>query len=120
HIGWYHEHERQTDLVTLGLLLGSIAAGLPLACATLVDRWNDRFLVLNALGFLAAGVLLLAAGIVCQLKETTLAGAFFTGLYFLTLVIFIPWSRLNAVAWLILVGGGLIFVAGLALSVFRE
>ena len=72
------------------------------------------------LGFLAAGVLLLAGGIVCQLKSTTLTGGALTVLYFATLLIFIPWTRLNAVAWFILIGGGLVFGAGLALSVFRE
>jgi hypothetical protein len=120
HIGWYREQERQNDLVTVGLVFGSMLVGLPLALATTLDRWQDRFLVLNELGFLAAGVLLLASGILCQLKETTLTGALLTALYFFTLLIFIPWSRLNAVAWFILVGGGLVFSTGLALSVFRE
>ena len=43
-----------------------------------------------------------------------------TVLYFLTLVIFLPWSRLNAVAIFILVGGGVLFSSGLLLSVYRD
>jgi hypothetical protein len=120
HVGWYREGERHSDLVTLALLFGSVLVGLPLVVATLVDRLRDQFYVLNEVGFLAAGVLLLASGIVCQLRSTTLTGAVLTALYFLTLLIFIPWSRLNALAWFILIGGGVVFALGLALSVFRE
>jgi hypothetical protein len=126
HYGWYREQERHDDLVTFGLLLGSLLVGLPLAIATLSDRLTDtpagdKFRVLNEVGFLASGVLLLASGILCQLRATTITGAALTLFYFLTLVMFrIPWYRLNAVAWFILVGGTVVFSAGLALSVFRE
>jgi len=41
-------------------------------------------------------------------------------LYFLTLLIFIPWSRLNAVALAITIGGGTIFGFGLILAFFRD
>jgi hypothetical protein len=54
------------------------------------------------------------------LKSTTCTGSVLTVLYFLTLVIFLPWSRLNAVAIFILVGGGVLFSSGLLLSVYRD
>jgi hypothetical protein len=120
HIGWYKEGERHNDLVTLGLIWGSILVGLPLCIATMIDRFHDHFHVLNELGFLAAGILLLVSGVLCQLRTTTISGAVLTAWYFLALLVFIPWSRLNSVAWFILVGGTLVFVTGLALSVFRE
>jgi hypothetical protein len=120
HIGWYREQERQNDLVTLSLLLGSLLVGVPLAIATLIDRSRNDFIPLNEFGFLAASVLLLTTGFLFQLKSTTLTGAALTVLYFVTLLVFVPWSRLNAVAISITVGGGTLFVTGLLLSVYRD
>jgi hypothetical protein len=120
HVGWYREQERQRDLVSISLFLGSLLVGVPLAIATMVDRSRDHFILLNEVGFLAAGVLLLTSGFLFQLKSTTLTGAVLTVLYFLTLVIFLPWSRLNAVAICITVGGGVLFSLGLILSVYRD
>lgn len=120
HIGWYREQDRENDMVSLSLLLGSLLVGAPLAIATLIDRSHDHFIALNELGFLAAAVLLLTTGYLFQLKSTTLAGAALTALYFVTLLIYIPWSRLNAVAIFITVGGGTLFGLGLLLSVYRD
>lgn len=120
HIGWYREQERENDMVSLSLLLGSLLVGVPLAVATLIDRSHDHFIVLNELGFLVAAVLLLTTGYLFQLKTTTLTGAALTALYFVTLLIYVPWSRLNAVATFITVGGGTLFGLGLILSVYRD
>jgi hypothetical protein len=120
HIGWYREQDRHNDLVTLSLLLGSVLAGIPLMVATLIDRSQDHFLILNELGFLAVSVLLLATGFLFQLKSTTLTGSGLTAIYFLTLLIFVPWSRLNTVAVSIIVGGGLVFGTGLVLAIYRD
>jgi uncharacterized membrane protein (UPF0136 family) len=120
HIGWYREQERENDMVSLSLVLGSLLVGIPLAVATLIDRGQDHFIVANELGFLAAAVLLVTSGYLFQLKSTTLTGAALTALYFITLLIYVPWSRLNAVAIFITVGGGTLFGAGLLLSVYRD
>jgi hypothetical protein len=120
HVGWYREQERHNDMVSLSLLLGSVLVGLPLAVATLIDRSRDNFLWPNELGFLAAALLLVTTGFLFQLKSTTLAGAALTALYFMTLLIFVPWSRLNAVATFITIGGATLFAVGLLLSVYRD
>lgn len=120
HIGWYREQERENDMVSLSLFLGSLLVGMPLAIATFIDRSRDHFIVLNELGFLAAAVLLVTTGFLFQLKSTTLVGAALTALYFVTLLIYVPWSRLNAVAIFITVGGGILFGAGLLLSMYRD
>src|SRR5262249_59577293 len=62
HIGWYREQERQSDLVSVSLLLGSLLAGIPLMMATYIDRSRDYFIFLNEVGFLAVSVLLLTTG----------------------------------------------------------
>ena len=120
HVGWYREQERQNDMVSLSLFLGSLLVGVPLAVATLIDRSRDHFHVLNELGFLAAAILLVTTGFLFQLKSTTVTGGALTALYFMTLLIFVPWSRLNAIAIFITAGGGTLFVLGLLLSVYRE
>jgi len=43
-----------------------------------------------------------------------------TALYFATLLLFIPWGRLNAVALAITISGGFIFGSGLILAFFRD
>lgn len=123
HLGWYREQNRHSDTVTLCLLLGSLLTGIPLAIATIVDRYRgnfEGFYVLNELGFLTVGVLLLLTGVLFRLRSTTLVGAGLTALYFISLLVLVPWSRLNTVAIFILAGGGAIFTLGLLLSVYRE
>ena len=93
---------------------------MPLAIATLVDRSHDHFIILNEAGFLAAAVLLVTSGFLFQLKSTTLVGSALTAVYFITLLVYVPWSRLNAVAIVITAGGGTIFSLGLILSVYRD
>jgi hypothetical protein len=120
HLGWFREQEAESDLVTVALFFGSLLVTVPLAVATLYDRSQDRFLVLNELGFLAASVLLLVTGVLFRLRATTLVGAAMTALYFLSLAIYVPWGRLNAVALFILAGGGTLFALGVVLSLFRD
>jgi hypothetical protein len=123
HIGWYYEQDRENDLVSSSLILGSLLAAIPLAVATLIDRSQGNFggfLVLNELGFLIVSIALVTSGIMFQLKATALCGSASTILYFVTLLIYVPWARLNTVAVTIIVGGGLLFGTGLLLSLYRD
>jgi hypothetical protein len=120
HIGWYREHERVSDVVSLSLVAGALLSVCPLALATWVDRYHGRFWVVNEFGFLILSVILLATGLVFRLKATTIVGGFATIIYFVTLLIFVPWGQLNTVAVVITVGGGLIFGFGLTLAIFRD
>ena len=120
HTGWYREQERESDLVSMSLFFGAILTSVPLAIATWSDRGHGKFLILNETGFLFVSVLLLGTGAVFRLKATTLVGSISTALYFLTLLIFVPWSSLSTIATLIIIGGGLIFGTGLILAFFRD
>jgi hypothetical protein len=120
HAGWYREQDRESDLVSMSLFFGSLLTVVPLAIATWSDRAHGKFLILNETGFLFASVLLLVTGTVFRLKSTTLVGSISTALYFLTLLIFVPWSSLSTIATLIIIGGGLIFGTGLTLAFFRD
>ncbi len=120
HYGWYREQDQQSDLVSTSLLFGAILASVPLAIATWIDRGHNVFYPVNEFGFLFISVALLATGILFQLKSTTMVGGTMTALYFATLLLFIPWGRLNAVALAITIGGGFIFGSGLILAFFRD
>lgn len=119
HAGWYREQDRESELVSMGLAFGSLLVGVPLALATLIDRSRDQFLWANEAGFLLAALVLTTTGVMFRLKSTAVVGSCLTALYFLTLLIFVPWSRLNTVALLLVGGGGGVFVLALALSVAR-
>ena len=122
HLGWYREQGRETDsdLVSTSLFFGSLLTAVPLAIATWVDRGHGHFLIINEAGFLFVSVLLLGTGVVFRLKSTTLVGSLSTALYFITLLMFIPWSRLDTIAILIIVGGSTLFGTGLVLAFFRD
>ena len=120
HTGWYREQDRESELASMSLFFGAILACVPLAIATWSDRGHGKFLILNEAGFLFISVLLLGTGAVFRLKSTTLVGSISTALYFLTLLIFVPWSSLSTIATLIIIGGGLIFGTGLILAFFRD
>ncbi len=120
HVGWYREQDRESDLVSIGLVVGSLMVGVPLAVATIYDRSQGAFIWYNEFGFLLAGVLLLTTGFLFQLKSTTIVGGALTLLYFPTLLIRIDWDRVNTVALVLTIGGGGLFTLGLILSVFRE
>ncbi len=120
HLGWYREQDRESDLVSMSPFFGSLLTVVPLAIATLYDRWHNHFLIVNEAGFLFASVLLVGSGLVFRLKSTTLVGCLGTVVYFVSLAMFIKFGRLNTVATLITVGGGTIFGVGLVLAFFRD
>jgi hypothetical protein len=49
-----------------------------------------------------------------------LAGAVLLGVYVVTLPIYLPWSQMSTAAIFMMVGGGVIFGAGIVLSVYRD
>ena len=99
---------------------GSLLAVVPLAIATLIDRWNNHFLIANEAGFFIITVLLMGSGLVFRLKSTTLVGTLGTIVYFLALALFIKFGGLNTVAKIITIGGGTLFGTGLILAFFRD
>jgi hypothetical protein len=122
HLGWYRERERENDLVSFSLGLGSLLVGVPLTVAVLYHRSVPAFSWLDELGLLTGGLLLLASGFVFQVKSTTLTGAGMVTVYVVTLLLFARglFERLQTAALWLVVGGGLIFVIGLVLAVYRD
>jgi hypothetical protein len=130
HLGWYREQDEHSDLVSISLVFGSLLVAVPLTIAVLTCRVKqafeagyevDTFHTANEVAMLAAGLVLLAAGFMCQIKSTTLAGSFLTAAYLVTLVLYLKVPRAaQTTAVYIMVGGGLFFVAGLLLSLYRD
>jgi hypothetical protein len=124
HVGWYREQDRQNDMVTLSLVLGSVLLAVPLAVAVVYCRYTrafDTFHTLNEVGMLAAGLLLLATGFMFQIKSTTLSGAFLSVLYLLSLLLYlsVP-EKLQTTAVYIMAAGGAILAPGLLLAFYRD
>ena len=90
HVGWYREQDRHSDVVSLALVAGCLLLAIPLLCAVLYCRTNhtfDTFHILNEMGMLAAALVLLATGMMCRLRSTTVTGAVLAVVYLLTLVL---------------------------------
>jgi hypothetical protein len=121
HIGLYREHERQDDLVSFSLFIGSLLVGVPLTIAVLVNRGVPRFSALNELGMLTAGVVMLATGFMFRLRSTTLTGIAMMAIYLATLLLYINMlENVQTAAIWMTIGGGVIFITGLMLSIYRD
>jgi hypothetical protein len=129
HIGWYREQDREDDMVSLGLVFGSLLVAIPLTFVVLGHRIGANvdpsggfawFYNFNEVGMLAAGLLLLTTGFLFQLRATTVVGGILMALYLLTLLFFIPLPETKSIALYIMIGGGIFFLVGLLLSIYRD
>jgi hypothetical protein len=86
-----------------------------------LHRCAQEFSVLNELGLFVISVVLLATGVMFRLRSTTLLGAVLAAVYLVGLVffLFIP-ERLQTAGLGIALGGVVIFVLGLLLSMYRD
>ena len=121
HVGWYREQERQEDMVSFSLGTGALLAAAPLAVALVIHRSVPHFSAPNEFGVLAAGVLLLASGFMLQIRSTTITGAALLAIYLATLVLYVNMIQgvQTAAIWMT-IGGGVIFAAGILLSIYRD
>ncbi len=125
HYGWYREQEGHNDLTSTALIFGSLLLAGPFAITVVAGRLKMStetwFYVSNEIGMLAFGLLLLATGYACQLKATTLAGAFMMIVWVLSLLLFLRLPKqLQTTAVYMMVGGGAFFLTGLLLSIYRD
>ena len=124
HLGWYREQERQDDMVSLGLIFGSLLVALPVTVVVLGKRLGSAahragtstpFYTWNEIGMLGIGLLLLATGYVFQLRATTVVGGIMMALFLLSLLCYIRLpDKLQTLAVYIMIGGGVFFGSGSA------
>ena len=127
HLGWYREQDSHNGLVSLALFLGSTLACVPLVIAVVIQRATNfqvdftNWALLNEIAILAIGLLLLASGILFQLRSTTIFGAGTMLVYLLSLVFFLRLpEKLQNVAVYMMIGGGVLFGIALLLSIYRD
>lgn len=122
HVTIFRNPEREDDdAVTMGLWAGSLAAVLPL----FMTMFSYRFLgttpsLYDELALLTVTILMVVLGCSWQVKATTLIGG--TGLvaYLVLLIGSLAYRPEVAVGVYLLVGGGVIFASGVALSLYRD
>ena len=122
HVGRFRESERSADdTITTGLWLGSLLAAAPLFVAVMYHRYGiGRISLYDELALLTVTVLMLVTGVAWQIKSTTLVGGMNLAVYLLVLVVSVVYNPQVAMGVYLLLGGGLIFAAGIALSIYRE
>lgn len=120
HIGWYRENDRESDVVGFSLFLGCLLTALPLTVAVIAWRHANEFHQWDEISMLATAIILFASGSMLRLRWTTVTGALMLILWLTTLLIYLPWSKLDAAAIALMVGGGSVFLLGLLLSVYRD
>jgi hypothetical protein len=122
HLGRFREvADSPSDLVTLGLWLGSLMVTLPLLAATSYRRAPGHEIAgFEELVLILVTLLMLVTGYSWQIKSTTFSGAIGLVLYLVVIVVSLGWRAQVATGVYLAVGGGLVFACGIALSVFRE
>jgi hypothetical protein len=114
---------RHSDMVTLGLCLGSILATLPLLTAAVYYQFvEDKVSYPNVWALLTVSIALLATGFSWQVMWTTVCGG---GAFFIYLTLFlVDLSRLGRMALgvgvYMAIAGAVVFGCGIGLSVYRE
>jgi len=138
-IGLFRENQEQPDeLVSCGLLVGSLLATVPLLLSVLHnhywsvlhnDNWNNveqltdkqNYLQLvENFTLLTIAILLLATGLVWKLRATTIVGGFALLIYLFAIIIRIAYQPQVAVGVYLAVGGVLIFGFGVLMSMYRD
>ncbi|MBI1345327.1 hypothetical protein GC163_03475 [bacterium] len=122
YIGRLQEASKVRDAgVSAALWCGSIVATLPVLCFVLGDRWfSGHSIQFDEVLLVTISLMLLASGCLLQVRSTTLLGGFGLALYLITLFAHLAYQPQIAIGVYLAIGGGLIFLAGLMLSIYRD
>lgn len=121
HIGRFREtDEKPNDTVSFGLWLGSLLATLPLFVAMINYRLSTGPSLIDEMALLTVSVLLVLTGVMFQVKASTTLGGGSLAVY---LLIVLGWLLNSPAVWIgiyLMAGGGLLFLIGLGLSMYRD
>ena len=117
YIGRFSE-ERMLDLASVGLWLGSllVAGAVSLAVFTQGIMASPA----DDLALLTLTILMVASGAGFQFKAPTMLGGVALGIYLVSIIVDLAYSPQVAVGIYLAVGGLVLFLIGVALSMFRE
>ena len=120
HIGWFREQGSPSDTVSFNLMLGALLAGVPLLIAAVVNRFGADVSLPDEIGLVTISVLMLITGLMLQLRATTLIGGALLALHVALLLAFASWKAQLAIGVYLAIGGGVLFLIGLGLAIYRE
>jgi hypothetical protein len=123
YIARFRKSESKNEMVDIGLLLGSMLAALPLLVAVVYHRWwSDSISLYDELAVLTVTILMLVTGYSWQTRSPTLIGGGCLILYLIVMVAELAGraQELLGVSIFMTLVGGLVFGAGIVLSIYRE
>ncbi|MEZ6058237.1 MAG: hypothetical protein R3C01_16180 [Planctomycetaceae bacterium] len=123
HIGRFREEQNpgQVESTSLCLWLGSLLTLVPLFVTMLHYRFfTEAPSLYDEFALMTASIVLLVAGCAWQVKAGTLLGGVHLFVYLAILIVSIAYRPEVAVGVYLLVGGGVLFLVGLLLSIYRE
>lgn len=126
HLIWSNEGEVEDESATAALWFGSLMIAGPLSFGILYYRSRESgpeqgWWLFHEISAVVSGLSMLAVGISCRIRATTLAGSGLASIFFISLLMLIRLpSALKNVAVIMMLGGGILFAIALTLSVYRE
>ncbi len=125
HITWMREDGQTDDFASASLVTGSFLVAAPLAVGLLVYRLGlatgANWMLFHEMTTIVAALTLFGTGVLARLRATTISGAGLLGIYLLSLLTLIRLpDQLQNVSVMMMVGGGVLFVAALLMSIYRD
>ena len=125
HMAWMREDGQTDDAASISLLTGSVLVSVPLALGLLIYRLgaavDANWMQFHEVTAIAAGLVLFGTGVLCRLRATTISGAALLSVYLFSLLTLVRWpDQLQSVSVMMMVGGGVFFVAALLMSIYRD
>jgi hypothetical protein len=122
HVGRVFEKpDEPNELVTVGLVFGSLFAAAPLFVGVVVHRYfMDGAFLPDELGFVTVAAMMVVAGVVLHTRVPVGIGGLSICAYAVILLISIAYIPQIAIGVYLALGGGLLFSSALLLSVYRE
>ncbi|TWT86746.1 hypothetical protein Mal64_35760 [Pseudobythopirellula maris] len=131
HVGWWRENlgdptQKRPTGVDLNLWIGSLLTSVPLCLGLLASRLmgdglGEVWSALHNGGVVLVALAMLASGVLCRLRATSLTGGAMMALYLVSLVflLHVP-DELQNVAVYLMAGGAGLFGGAVLLSVYRD
>jgi hypothetical protein len=122
HVARFRETEGiRNETISLGLWLGSILATMPLLVAFVYHRWiGGGPSLYDEMALLTVTILMTVTGVSWRTKATTLFGGGLLTFYLIVLVVSLAYRPQVAIGVYLVVGGAVVFTAGIALSIYRD
>ncbi len=127
HLSWAKEDHAANSTTTAALWFGSLLTAVPLVIALFCYRYLDfpGDHGLEQYGHEIAALVslsgLMAAGIMCRIRSTTIVGGVGMMIYIASLLTMIPLpEKLQSISVVMMIGGGIFFTTAILLSVYRD